>query len=60
MNLQTQMAGQFSRQVSNQTGTSLPPIQHQQNMMQNSEGSHASLIMEPGFDKARRFIQDRM
>ncbi|CAH1454279.1 unnamed protein product [Lactuca virosa] len=60
MNLQTQMAGQFSRQVSNQAGTSLPAIPHQQNMIQNSEGSHASLIMEPGFDKARRFIQDRI
>ncbi|KAL4566216.1 hypothetical protein LXL04_030328 [Taraxacum kok-saghyz] len=61
MNLQTQMAGQFSRQVPNQSGTSLPiQQQQQQNMMHNSESSHASLTMETGFDKARRFILDRI
>ncbi|XP_024976551.1 histone acetyltransferase HAC1-like isoform X1 [Cynara cardunculus var. scolymus] len=60
MNLQAQMSGQFSRQVSSQAGTSLPAIPQQQNMMQNSEGPHAPLNMEPGFVKTRRFIQDRI
>ncbi|KAI3689010.1 hypothetical protein L2E82_46958 [Cichorium intybus] len=54
------MAGQYSRQVPNQAGTSLPALQQRQNMIHNSEGSHVSLNMEPGFDKARRFIQDRI
>lgn len=58
MNLQTQMAGQFSGQVPNQP---LPALPHQQNMMQNSVGGQRStLIMEPGFVKARRFIQEKM
>ncbi|CAH1442644.1 unnamed protein product [Lactuca virosa] len=48
------MAGQFSGQVPN----ALP---HQQNMMQNSVGGQRStLIMEPGFVKARRFIQEKI
>ncbi|KAJ9567104.1 hypothetical protein OSB04_003070 [Centaurea solstitialis] len=38
----------------------IPAIPQQQNMMQNSEGPHAPLNMEPGFVKTRRFIQDRI
>ncbi|KAD1124716.1 hypothetical protein E3N88_43252 [Mikania micrantha] len=58
MNLQAPMAGPYTRQVSNQGGTSLPAIPpQQQNMMQNSEGgSHAPLTVE----HARRFILDRV
>ncbi|KAC9722388.1 hypothetical protein E3N88_45341 [Mikania micrantha] len=58
MNLQAPMAGPYTRQVSNQGGTSLPAIPpQQQNMMPNSEGgSHAPLAME----HARQFIQDRI
>lgn len=55
MNLQAQMAGQYPRQVTNQAGTSLSSIP-QHNIMQNSEGPHALLNMEP----ERQFIQDRM
>ncbi|KAI3512982.1 hypothetical protein L1887_20305 [Cichorium endivia] len=33
---------------------------HQQNMMQNSVGQRSTLNMEPGFVKARRFIQERI
>ncbi|XP_024973121.1 histone acetyltransferase HAC1-like isoform X2 [Cynara cardunculus var. scolymus] len=60
MNLHTHMSGQFSGQVPNQVGTSLPAIPRQQNMMQNSGGQHNTLNMEPGFVKARRFIQERI
>jgi len=57
MNLQAPIAGQYSRQVSNQGGTSLPALPQQQNMMQNSEGGpRAPLTME----HARQFIQDRI
>ncbi|XP_076915941.1 histone acetyltransferase HAC1-like isoform X1 [Bidens hawaiensis] len=44
MNLQAPITGQYSRQVSNQGGTSLPAIQQQQNMMQNSEGGPRAQI----------------
>ena len=60
MNLQTHMSGQFSGQVPNQAGTSLSGIPQQQNMMQNPGGQRSTLNMEPGFVKARRFIQERM
>lgn len=60
MNLQTHMSGQFSGQVPNQAGTSLPTMSHQQNMMQNVGGQRNTLNMEPEFLKARRFIQEKM
>lgn len=60
MNLQTHMSGQFSGQVPNQAGTSLSGIPQQQNMMQNPGGQRSALNMEPGFVKARRFIQERI
>ncbi|KAI3686847.1 hypothetical protein L1987_80536 [Smallanthus sonchifolius] len=57
MNLQAPIAGQYTRQVSNQGGTSLPAIPQQQNMMQNTEGGpHAPLTTE----HARQFIQDKI
>ncbi|KAF5806420.1 putative histone acetyltransferase chromatin regulator PHD family [Helianthus annuus] len=57
MNLQAPIAGQYSRQVSNQGGASLPAIPQQQNMMQNSEGGpRAPVTME----QARQFIRDRI
>lgn len=56
MNLQAPITGQYSRQVSNQGGTSLPAIQQQQNMMQNSEGGpRAQITVE-----ARQFITEQM
>ncbi|PWA80303.1 histone acetyltransferase of the CBP family 1 [Artemisia annua] len=54
------MSGQFSGQVPNQAGTSLSGIPQQQNMMQNPGGQRSTLNMEPGFVKARRFIQERI
>ena len=61
MNLQTHMSsGQFSGQIPNQGGTSLPGIPQQQNIMQSSGGPRTNLNMEPGFVKARQFIQERM
>lgn len=60
MNLQTHMSGQFSGQVPNQTGTSLSALTQQQNIMQNTGGQRNTISMEPGFVKARRFIQERM
>ncbi|KAJ9559953.1 hypothetical protein OSB04_005113 [Centaurea solstitialis] len=60
MNLQAHMAGQFSGQVPNQAGTSLPAMSRQQNMMQNAGGQRSTLNMEPGFVKARRYIQERI
>ncbi|KAM0019326.1 putative histone acetyltransferase [Helianthus debilis subsp. tardiflorus] len=59
MNLQAPIAGQYSRQVSNQGGASLPaiPVPQQQNMMQKSEGGpRAPVTME----HARQFIRDRI
>ncbi|KAL7607379.1 hypothetical protein Lser_V15G18121 [Lactuca serriola] len=49
-------SGQFSGQIPNQGWTSLPGIPHpqQQNIMCNN------LSMEPGFFKARQFIQERI
>lgn len=63
MNLQTHISsGQFSGQIPNQGGTSLPGIPHpqQQNIMQNPGSQRNNLSMEPGFVKARQFIQERM
>ncbi|KAL4583212.1 hypothetical protein LXL04_007779 [Taraxacum kok-saghyz] len=61
MNLQTHMSsGQFSGQIPNQGGTSLPGIPQQQNIMQSSGGPRNNLNMEPGFVKARQFIQERI
>ncbi|KAI3758727.1 hypothetical protein L6452_06298 [Arctium lappa] len=60
MNLPTHMSGQFSGQVPNQAGTSLSTIPQQQNVMQSFGGQRNTLNMEPGFVKARRFIQERI
>ncbi|KAL7605928.1 hypothetical protein Lser_V15G19140 [Lactuca serriola] len=63
MNLQTHISsGQFSGQIPNQGGTSLPGIPHpqQQNIMQNPGSQRNNLSMEPGFVKARQFIQERI
>ncbi|XP_071703402.1 histone acetyltransferase HAC1-like isoform X2 [Rutidosis leptorrhynchoides] len=60
MNLQTQMGGQYPRQVSNQAGNSMSSIPQQQNIMQNNESSHAPLSVEHGFANARRFIQEKI
>ncbi|KAI7738191.1 hypothetical protein M8C21_018371 [Ambrosia artemisiifolia] len=57
MNLQASIAGQYSRQVSNQGGASLPAIPQQQNMMQNSEGGPRA---PPSMEHARQFIQDKI
>ncbi|KAJ9567631.1 hypothetical protein OSB04_003597 [Centaurea solstitialis] len=55
------MSGQFSGQVPNQAGTSSSAIQQQQqNVMQSFGGQRNTLSMEPGFVKARRFIQERI
>nr|XP_043608531.1 histone acetyltransferase HAC1-like [Erigeron canadensis] len=60
MNLQAQIGGQYPRQVSNQAGNSLPAMQQQPNMMQNSDGTHVSHNTESGSINARHFIQDKI
>uniref|UniRef100_A0A5B7AU06 histone acetyltransferase n=1 Tax=Davidia involucrata TaxID=16924 RepID=A0A5B7AU06_DAVIN len=65
MNVQAHMSGQISGQVPNQAGTQLPGLPQQNGnflstQIQSLGGHRSTLNMEPEFDKARRFMQDKI